>query len=69
MNQNAVEKEKANQEYFLDGVKVRITYPERVNPLMKQQKINRIYDLLADENDGVIDDDVTPISPNRPSVY
>ena len=69
MNQNAVEKEKANQEYFLDGVKVKICYPEKVNPLMKQQKINRIYDLLADEKDSEIYDENPPVSPNRPSVY
>ncbi|MGN0477379.1 MAG: hypothetical protein ACI4HM_08590 [Ruminococcus sp.] len=42
---SAVEREKA-VEYYADGVKVKVVYPDNVNETIKQQKINKMYDIF-----------------------
>ncbi len=32
------------------GIKVKITYPDKVPECIRQQKINRMYDILIGEN-------------------
>ena len=43
-----VEKEKAEKITMTsDGIKVIVTYPANVSDVVKQEKINRIYDILT----------------------
>ncbi len=42
---SAVEREKA-VEYVADGVKVKVVYPDNVPETIRQQKINKMYDIL-----------------------
>ena len=42
---SAVEREKA-VEYVADGIRVRVTYPDNVSDTIKQQKINKMYDIF-----------------------
>ena len=48
-NTTAVEREKADTAISENrtGVKVSVTYPENVPDTIRQEKINRIYDILA----------------------
>ncbi len=39
---------KKEKEYIYDnGIKVKVIYPDNVPEVIKQQKINRIYDILT----------------------
>ena len=48
-NDTAVEREKADTAISenRNGIKVTVTYPENVPDTIRQEKINRIYDILA----------------------
>ena len=44
---SAVEKrEKAVDHVSDEGIKVRVTYPDNVNDTIRQQKINKMYDIF-----------------------
>lgn len=44
---SAVEKrEKAVDYVSYEGIKVRVTYPDNVNDTIRQQKINKMYDIF-----------------------
>jgi len=43
---SAVEKREKAVDYVADGIKVRVTYPDNVSDTIKQQKINRMYDIF-----------------------
>ncbi len=44
----AIDREKAENKLADDsGIRVKITYPENVPEAIRQEKINRIYDILA----------------------
>lgn len=44
---SAVEKrEKAVDSVSDEGIKVRVTYPDNVNDTIRQQKINKMYDIF-----------------------
>lgn len=43
---SAVEKREKAVEYVADGIKVKVVYPDKVNDTVKQQKINKMYDIL-----------------------
>ena len=44
---SAVEKrEKAVDSLSDEGIKVRVTYPDNVNDTIRQQKINKMYDIF-----------------------
>ena len=43
-----LKKNKNEKEYISDnGIKVKVVYPDNVPEVIKQQKINRIYDILT----------------------
>ena len=43
-----LKKNKHEKEYISDkGIKVKVVYPDNVPEAVKQQKINRIYDILT----------------------
>ena len=42
---SAVEREKA-VEYVADGVKVKVVYPDNIPDTIRQQKINKMYDIF-----------------------
>ena len=43
---SAVEKREKAVDYVSDeGIKVRVTYPDNVNDTIRQQKINKMYDI------------------------
>ena len=43
-----LKKNKNEKEYIYDnGIKVKVVYPDNVPEVIKQQKINRIYDILT----------------------
>ena len=44
---SAVEKREKAVDYVADGIKVRVTYPDNVNDTIRQQKINKMYDILS----------------------
>ena len=53
MDNKTVEKQKNKNtsEYISDnGINVKVTYPDKVPEIIKRQKINRIYDILSNEN-------------------
>jgi hypothetical protein len=41
----AVDKEKA-VDYVADGVKVKVSYPAEISETLRQQKINKMYDIF-----------------------
>ena len=44
---SAVEKRDKAVDYVTDqGIKVRVTYPDNVNDTIRQQKINKMYDIF-----------------------
>ena len=43
---SAVEKREKAVEFVADGIKVRETYPDNVNDTIRQQKINKMYDIF-----------------------
>ncbi len=43
---SAVEKRDKAVEYVADGIKVKVTYPDNVNDTIRQQKINKMYDIF-----------------------
>lgn len=43
---SAVEKREKAVDYVADGIKVRVTYPENVSDTIRQQKINKMYDIF-----------------------
>ena len=44
---SAVEKREKAVDYVSDeGIKVRVTYPDNVNDTIRQQKINKMYDIF-----------------------
>lgn len=45
-NTSVAEKEKT-VEYNTENVKVKIVYPENVPEVIKQQKLNRMYDIFS----------------------
>lgn len=46
-NTSAVEKREKAVEYVSDeGIKVKVTYPDNVTESIRQQKINKMYDIL-----------------------
>ena len=44
---SAVEKREKAVEYVADGIKVKVVYPDNVNDTVKQQKINKMYDIIS----------------------
>ena len=43
-----LKKNKNEKEYISDnGIRVKVIYPDNVPEVLKQQKINRIYDILT----------------------
>lgn len=42
-----VEKREKTVESVADGIKVKVVYPDNVNNVVKQQKINKMYDILS----------------------
>ena len=43
-----LKKSKNEKEYISDnGIRVKVVYPDNVPEVIKQQKINRIYDILT----------------------
>lgn len=44
---SAVEKREKAVEFVADGIKVKVVYPDNVNDVIKQQKINKMYDILC----------------------
>ncbi len=46
MMTSAVEKREKAVAYDADGVKVTVVYPDHVPEIIRQQKINRMYDIL-----------------------
>lgn len=44
---SAVEKREKAVEFVADGIKVKVVYPDNVNVAIKQQKINKMYDILS----------------------
>lgn len=44
---SAVEKREKAVEFVADGIKVKVVYPDNVNDVIKQQKINKMYDILS----------------------
>ena len=43
-----LKKNKNEKEYISDnGIRVKVIYPDNVPEVIKQQKINRIYDILT----------------------
>ena len=45
---SAVEKREKAVDYVSDeGIKVRVTYPDNVNDTIRQQKINKMYDISS----------------------
>lgn len=46
---NAIEREKADKVTVTsDGIKVIVKYPANVSDVVKQEKINHIYDILTE---------------------
>ena len=43
---SAVEKREKAVDYVADGIRVRVTYPDNVSDTIKQQKINKMYDIF-----------------------
>lgn len=43
---SAVEKREKAVDYVADGINVRVTYPENVSDTIRQQKINKMYDIF-----------------------
>ncbi len=43
---SAVEKREKAVDYVADGIRVRVTYPDSVPEAVRQQKINKMYDIL-----------------------
>lgn len=43
---SAIEKREKAVDYVADGIKVRVTYPDNVSDTIKQQKINKMYDIF-----------------------
>ena len=43
---SAVEKRDKAVEFVADGIKVKVVYPDNVNDVVKQQKINKMYDIF-----------------------
>ena len=44
---SAVEKIEKAVEFVADGVKVKVVYPDNVPEVIRQQKINKMYDILS----------------------
>ena len=44
---SAVEKRDKAVEFVADGVKVKVVYPDNVPEVIRQQKINKMYDILS----------------------
>ena len=44
---SAVEKREKAVEFVADGVKVKVVYPDNVPEVIRQQKINKMYDILS----------------------
>ena len=42
---SAVDREKA-VDYVVDGIKVKVIYPDNVDDTIRQQKINKMYDIF-----------------------
>ena len=42
---SAVDREKA-VDYVVDGIKVKMIYPDNVDDTIRQQKINKMYDIF-----------------------
>ena len=45
-NKTTVAEREKSTEYYTQGIKVKVTYPESINNTVRQQKINRIYDIF-----------------------
>ena len=43
---SAVEKREKAVDYVADGIRVRVTYPDNVSDTIRQQKINKMYDIF-----------------------
>gem|GEM_PF-1916906 len=43
-------KSKSHDTATVHGIKVTVTVPDSINTVVRQQKINRIYDLLKPKN-------------------
>ena len=43
---SAVEKRERAVDYVVDGIKVKVSYPDDVNDTIRQQKINKMYDIF-----------------------
>ena len=43
---SAVEKREKAVEFVADGIKVKVVYPDNVPEVIRQQKINKMYDIF-----------------------
>ena len=49
-NKNNVAERDKTAEYYSNGIKIRVVYPDSVNDTIRQQKINKMYDILLGAN-------------------
>ena len=49
-NKTVVAERDKTAEYYTQGIRVKVSYPDSVNDTIRQQKINRIYDILLGAN-------------------
>lgn len=46
-NTSVTEKEKADRYTTDEGIKVKVSYPDEINNTIRQQKLNRMYDIFS----------------------
>ncbi len=46
-NTSATEKKNKAVEYVTEGVKVKVVYPDNIPEVIKQQKLNQMYDIFS----------------------
>ncbi len=46
-NISVAEREKTVEYNTDDGIKVKISYPDKINNIIRQQKLNRMYDIFS----------------------
>ena len=49
-NKNNVAERDKTAEYYSNGIKIRVVHPDSVNDTIRQQKINKMYDILLGAN-------------------
>lgn len=46
-NTSAIEKRDKAVEYITEGVKIKVVYPDNVPEIIRQQKLNKMYDIFS----------------------